>query len=269
MAEIMDVSRHQGTIDWAKVKASGKVDGVMIRAMGHSAEGLPSKPYTDPQFARNYAECKRLGIPCGVYGYFKAVDREQADKELAYFKKLLAGRSFELPVAVQALRFDPGELPCCITNLIFSDDRIICVPTNGLNLSGGSTLFLGDDPNYRLEGTTHYPAGMKLVVSYGYFPLETLTDEPLFCAVLQGVQQLQLRKDSEKQHIQQLEQNVAAQQQMVAALQQEIAQLHQKNADLQARSTAYETSLESVFSSKSWKLTAPIRSLMRLFHRGN
>ena len=152
--------------------------------------------------------------------------------------------TFELPVAVQALRFDPGELPCC-------------------------TLFLGDDPNYRLEGTTHYPAGMKLVVSYGYFPLETLTDEPLFCAVLQGVQQLQLRKDSEKQHIQQLEQNAAAQQQMVAALQQEIAQLHQKNADLQARSTAYETSLESVFSSKSWKLTAPIRSLMRLFHRGN
>ena len=45
--------------------------------------------------------------------------------------------------------------------------------------------------------------------------------------------------------------------------------LHQKNADLQARSNAYETSLESVFSSKSWKLTAPIRSLMRLFHRGN
>ena len=97
---IMDVSRHQGTIDWAKVKASGKIGGVMIRAMGNSAEGKHSKPYTDPQFARNYAECKRLGIPCGVYGYFKAVDREQADKELAYFKKLLTGRSLELPVAV-------------------------------------------------------------------------------------------------------------------------------------------------------------------------
>ena len=100
MAEIMDVSRHQGTIDWEKVKASGKVDGVMIRAMGNSADGRPSAPYTDPQFARNYAECKRLGIPCGVYGYFKAANREQADKELAYFKKLLTGRSFELPVAV-------------------------------------------------------------------------------------------------------------------------------------------------------------------------
>ena len=97
---IMDVSRHQGMIDWAKVKASGRADGVMIRAMGNSAEGRPSASYTDPQFARNYAECKRLGIPCGVYGYFKAVNREQADKELAYFKKLLTGRSFELPVAV-------------------------------------------------------------------------------------------------------------------------------------------------------------------------
>ena len=97
---IMDVSKHQGVIDWAKVKASGQIDGVMLRAMGNSAEGKPSKPYTDPQFARSYSECKRLGIPCGVYGYFKAVNREQADKELAYFKKLLAGRSFELPVAV-------------------------------------------------------------------------------------------------------------------------------------------------------------------------
>ena len=97
---IMDVSRWQGCIDWDKVKASGKIDGVMLRAMGNSAEGKPSKPYTDPQFARNYAECQRLGIPCGVYGYFKAVNLEQADKELAYFKKLLTGRSFELPVAV-------------------------------------------------------------------------------------------------------------------------------------------------------------------------
>ena len=177
--------------------------------------------------------------------------------------------TFELPVAVQALRFDPGELPCCITNLIFSDDRIICVPTNGLNLSGGSTLFLGDDPNYRLEGLSQYPAGMKLVVSYCYYPLEKLADEPLFCALLESVQLLQKNKDGEKQHIAELEQAVAAQQQTVALLHQQIAELHQKNAEVAARCQSYETSLESVFSSKSWKLTAPIRSLMRLFHRGN
>ena len=97
---IMDVSRHQGVIDWAKVKASGRVNGVMIRAMGNSGAGKASKPYLDPYFARNYAECTRVGMPVGVYGYFKATTKAQADKELAYFKKLLTGRSFELPVAV-------------------------------------------------------------------------------------------------------------------------------------------------------------------------
>ena len=97
---IMDVSRHQGVIDWAKVKASGKIGGVIIRAMGNSGAGKASKPYLDPYFARNYAECTRVGLPVGVYGYFKATDRAQADKELALFKQALGGRTFQLPVAV-------------------------------------------------------------------------------------------------------------------------------------------------------------------------
>lgn len=97
---IMDVSRHQGVIDWAKVKASGKVNGVMIRAIGNSGAGKASKPYLDPYFARNYAECTRVGLPVGVYGYFKATTKAQADKELALFKQALGGRTFQLPVAV-------------------------------------------------------------------------------------------------------------------------------------------------------------------------
>ena len=177
--------------------------------------------------------------------------------------------TFELPVAVQALRFDPGELPCCITNLIFSDDRIICVPTNGLNLSGGSTLFLGDDPNYRLEGTTHYPAGMKLGVSYCYFPLEPLADDPLFAAVLEGVQYFQKTRVCEQKHLDQLEKTTADQKQTIEALQKNLSELHQANAELSARSKAYESSLENILSSSSWKLTLPLRRLLGLFHRSH
>ena len=73
MKPIMDVSRWQGSINWDKVKTSGLVSGVMLRALGNSAEDAPSKPYIDPYFARNYAECQRLGIPCGVYYYCKTV----------------------------------------------------------------------------------------------------------------------------------------------------------------------------------------------------
>lgn len=93
---IMDVSYHQGTIDWAAVKASGKVDGVMIRAMGNRS----GKPYIDPQFERNYSECARLGIPVGVYWYSTAATRAAADAELSMLKSVLTGKTLQMPVAL-------------------------------------------------------------------------------------------------------------------------------------------------------------------------
>ena len=100
MLPIMDVSRWQGNIDWGKVKASGLVSGVMLRALGNSAKDAPSKPYIDPTFERNYAECQRLGIPCGVYYYCKAVNTAEVDAELALLHKVLTGKTVQLPVAV-------------------------------------------------------------------------------------------------------------------------------------------------------------------------
>ena len=100
MLPIMDVSRWQKRIDWDAVKASGKVDGVMLRALGNSAKDAPSKPYIDPTFERNYAACKRLGIPVGVYYYCKAANTEEADAELALLRKVLTGKTVQLPVAV-------------------------------------------------------------------------------------------------------------------------------------------------------------------------
>lgn len=97
---IMDVSRWQGRINWDKVKASGLISGVMLRALGNSAEDKPSKPYIDPTFERNYRECQRLGIPCGVYYYCKAVNTAEADAELALLRKVLTGKTVQLPVAV-------------------------------------------------------------------------------------------------------------------------------------------------------------------------
>lgn len=100
MLPIMDVSRWQGDINWDKVKASGLVSGVMLRALGNSAEDKPSKPYIDPTFERNYRECQRLGIPVGVYYYCKAVNAAEADAELALLRKVLTGKTVQLPVAV-------------------------------------------------------------------------------------------------------------------------------------------------------------------------
>jgi GH25 family lysozyme M1 (1,4-beta-N-acetylmuramidase) len=96
----MDVSRWQKRIDWDAVKASGLVSGVMLRALGNSSKDAPSKPYIDPTFERNYAACQRLGIPCGVYYYCKAVNVAEADAELALLRQMLTGKTVQLPVAV-------------------------------------------------------------------------------------------------------------------------------------------------------------------------
>lgn len=95
---ILDVSRWQGRIDWDAVKRSGKIDGVMIRAMGNKN----GKPYVDPYFARNYAECARLGIPVGGYYYTCAATPQQTAAELAALRAALADKNFQLPIAVDA-----------------------------------------------------------------------------------------------------------------------------------------------------------------------
>ena len=112
---------------------------------------------------------------------------------------------------------------------------------------------------------THFPAGMKLGVSYHYCPLETLADKPLFNTVLEGLRFYQKTRDSEAHHIAGLNDQIAAQQQAIAALQQQISELHQKNAEAETRRQAYETSLEGVLNSSSWRLTRPLRRLLGLF----
>ena len=183
--------------------------------------------------------------------------------------------SFELPTDIQALRLDPGELPCCITELGFSDDRIQAAPCNGWELPDGGTLFLRGDPNYQLSGLNRYPAGMKLVITDNYFPLESLSGEPLFRIVLDGMQQFQQEKTGEEQHIQELnhlideqQKNLEIQQQAIAQLNRDILDLRQQNLTLQSSNEAYDNALRGMQSSTSWKLTAPIRRLIGLFHRG-
>lgn len=65
----IDVSEHNGTIDWQKVKDSGKVDFAILRA-GYG------QTMVDKQFRNNALMCNTLGIPIGVYwfSYAKSVD---------------------------------------------------------------------------------------------------------------------------------------------------------------------------------------------------
>ena len=71
---VIDVSSWQGDINWTAAKADG-VEGAIIRlgyGWGNAA---------DSKAKRNISECKRLGIPFGIYWYSYAYDANTARQE--------------------------------------------------------------------------------------------------------------------------------------------------------------------------------------------
>lgn len=93
LAHGIDVSKHQGTINWDAVAADPSVQFAILRAGYGRYESQ-----VDAQWARNYAECKRLNIPVGAYWYSYAVNSADAATEGRLFAKVLAGKQFEYPV---------------------------------------------------------------------------------------------------------------------------------------------------------------------------
>lgn len=89
---IIDVSEHQGVIDWERVKP--QIDGAILRC-GYGGD------YTDQddeQFKRNADECTRLGIPFGVYLYSYAKSIQSAQSEADHVLRLIKGYKLSYPV---------------------------------------------------------------------------------------------------------------------------------------------------------------------------
>ena len=93
-AQGIDVSEHQGRIDWNAAKASG-IDFAILR-VGFGAPSWGGR--VDYQFNRNISECERLGIPYGVYIYSYAFDNQQAADEASMVINCLSGHNPRLPV---------------------------------------------------------------------------------------------------------------------------------------------------------------------------
>lgn len=74
----IDVSKFQGTVDWAQVKKAG-VEFAIIRLgfRGYSEGNL----YVDPYFEQNIKSAEENGIEVGVYFFSQAVNRTEALEE--------------------------------------------------------------------------------------------------------------------------------------------------------------------------------------------
>ncbi len=99
----IDVSHHQGKIDWEQVKAAG-YEFAFLR-IGYRGYGQEGKICVDRQFSENVQSAHAAGLDVGVYFFSQAVNEEEAGEEAEFVLKNLEGIQLELPVV-----YDPESI---------------------------------------------------------------------------------------------------------------------------------------------------------------
>lgn len=91
----VDVSSHQGEVDWARVADSG-MEFAMIRIgyRGYTSGGI----YEDEWAAANLTGAKDAGLKVGAYFYSQATNATEAAMEAAYCIEFLEGYDIDMPV---------------------------------------------------------------------------------------------------------------------------------------------------------------------------
>ena len=84
----IDVSEHQGRIDWAEVAASG-IDFAILRA-GYRGYGEAGTMRRDLYFVENMDGALKHGLDTGVYFFSQATDPAEAEEEAAFLLEILS-----------------------------------------------------------------------------------------------------------------------------------------------------------------------------------
>ena len=113
----IDVSKHQGVIDWGKVKNDGIKFAIIRIGYGGSA------PVKDERFEENYKNAKAKGIKVGVYIYSYADSESDVKKEYEAVIKWLGGRHLDLPVYYDV---EDKEMSSLSKNVLSNYVKIFC-----------------------------------------------------------------------------------------------------------------------------------------------
>lgn len=102
----VDVSKFQGTIDWAQVASAG-VDFAMIR-VGYRAQKT-GVIYADTNAKYNMQQAAANGIKVGAYFFSSAVNESEAIEEADWVAEFIADYSITYPVAFDCEGFNTSE----------------------------------------------------------------------------------------------------------------------------------------------------------------
>ncbi len=102
----IDVSKHQGEIDWAKVAADG-VEFAFIR-VGNRGYGTGAI-VEDAQFEANIKGALSNGIQVGVYFFSQAINEEEAMDEAQFVLEKIAPYKIQCPVVIDVEKVSDSE----------------------------------------------------------------------------------------------------------------------------------------------------------------
>ena len=102
----IDVSKHQGEIDWAKVAADG-IEFAFIR-VGNRGYGTGAI-VEDAQFEANIKGAISNGIQVGVYFFSQAINEEEAREEAAFVLEKIAPYKVQCPVVIDVEKVPDSE----------------------------------------------------------------------------------------------------------------------------------------------------------------
>ena len=103
----IDVSKHQGNIDWAKVSADG-VEFAFIR-VGLRGYGTEGKLVEDEYFERNIKGALQAGIKVGVYFYSQAITDAELLEEANLVLEKIKPYNVELPIVYDVEKVSGGK----------------------------------------------------------------------------------------------------------------------------------------------------------------
>ncbi len=102
----IDVSKHQGEIDWAKVASDG-VEFAFIR-VGNRGYGTGAI-VEDAQFEANIKGALSNGIQVGVYFFSQAINEEEAMDEAQFVLEKIAPYKIQCPVVIDVEKVSDSE----------------------------------------------------------------------------------------------------------------------------------------------------------------
>jgi len=143
----IDVSHHQGEIDWKKLFLKERYDTIIHFVYCKATEG---SNHLDTQWEKNRAELQELNIPNGGYHFFspKTGPRPQAAHFLAHWKK----SDLDLPpvLDVESEGFSDEDLIAKMKIwLTFVEDKTGMRPVIYTSLNFFETKFKNDFINYK------------------------------------------------------------------------------------------------------------------------